>query len=295
MTPDASAPRAARARGATIAGALGVVVAIVLVALAAALHRAYAWSPSRGIGFAAGIATASLIVALAAYVIPKRAVRARLRRRDPAARLVVEKRPSPRSRTRIHLWIHLGIGALLPAVAIAHAGIGLRATPGGALAAALLLAVGFGVLAALCYRAIPRALTRLERRGTLPEDLATERDALEARLFRGVTGKSDRVKAVADLMLVPYASSRLGALALVASGRGLADEARRLRERIDRTLEGRVIEGLDELIAIAIELRALPARRALSWLLRVWPPLHAIAGAAACALLVVHIVIGVLR
>jgi hypothetical protein len=154
-----------------------------------------------------------------------------------------------------------------------------------------------GVAAAICYRAIPRALTRLERRGTLPEDLATERDALEARFYRALTGKNDRVKALVDHVVLPYAKSRTGAVALVASGRGLAGEATRLRERIDRAIEGRAIaaQGLDELIEIAVEMRALPARRVLSKLLRVWPPLHVVAGAAAFALLVVHVAIGLAR
>jgi hypothetical protein len=97
-------------------------------------------------------------------------------------------------------------------------------------------------------------------------------------------------------VLLPYSRSRLGALALVASGRRLADEQRRLRAQIDTTLAGRAaIEGVDELIQIAVELRALPARRLLSRLLRIWPPLHMIAGAMAVALLVVHVVTAVAR
>ena len=284
-------------RAGAIAGSIGVAAAIAMTATGWALHRAYAWSPARGAGFVAGLVAALLVVALAAYVVPKRRVRARMRRRDPALRLVADVRPAPRSRTRRHLAAHLGLGALVPAAALAHAGVQLRAAPGGALAASLAVTVVLGVLAAIAYRIVPRALTRLERRGTLPEDLAGERDTLEARLYRAVSGKNDRVKALVDHVLLPYARARLGAVRLVASGHGLSDEARRVRRRIDAALAGHTIasDGLDELIEIAVELRALPARRLLGRLLRIWPPLHMIAGAMTLALLAVHVVTAVAR
>jgi Fe-S-cluster-containing dehydrogenase component/CRP-like cAMP-binding protein len=343
--PQRSAPRG---NATAIGSAIGVAASIGLSAAGWAAHRAYAWTPNRGAGFAAGIAAAALVVALGAYVLPKRRVRARMKRRDPAKRLTAEASRTPRTRTRAHLIAHLGLGALVPAAALAHAGAHAGASPGDALAAALGATVIVGVLAALAYRLVPRALTRLERRGTLPEDLAAEREALETRLYAAVTGKSDRTKALVDHVIAPYARARLGALALIASGRGLADEERALRTRIANVLAGRSIEssgsagarsdakrrgesiessgsagarsdakrrgesiessgsagarsdakrrgelidGVDELIRIAVELRALPARRALGFALRVWPPLHAIAGAVTVALLVVHVVL----
>ncbi len=305
----AAVPERAVQRGnaTAVASAIGAASAIALTGAGWAAHRALAWTPNRGAGFAAGVAAAALVVALGAYVLPKRRMRAR--RRDPAKRLTAEASRTPRTRTRAHLIAHLGLGALVPAAALAHAGARMGASPGGALAAALAVTVLLGVLAALAYRLVPRALTRLERRGTLPEDLAAEREALETRLYAAVTGKCDRTKALVDHVIAPYARARLGPFALIASGRGLADEERALRTRIDRILAGRAssdakpgassdakrraesFEGLDELLRIAVELRALPARRALSLALRVWPPLHAIAGAVTMALLVVHVVL----
>jgi Fe-S-cluster-containing dehydrogenase component/CRP-like cAMP-binding protein len=281
---------------APVAAPVAAAIAIALTAGGWALHRAFAWSPARGMGLAAGILAALLVVALGAYVVPKRRVRARMRRRDPAARLVpAEARPAPRSRTRRHFMLHLGLGGLVPGLVLAHAGAHLRSGPGDALAGALAITVLFGALAAIMYRLVPRALTRLERRGTLPEDLAGERDALEARLYQAVTGKSDRVKALADRILLPYARAWLGPVRLVGSGRRLAGERDRLRRQIDVVLAGRTPDGAGELIEIAVELRALPARRLLGRMLSIWPPLHAIAGAMTAALLLVHIVTVVLK
>ncbi len=289
----AGSPRSDLAR--SIAAPVATASAIALTAGGWALHRRYAWSPARGVGLAAGIAAALLVVALGAYVMPKRRVRARMRPRDPAARLVAAPvRPAARSRTRRHLVLHLGLGTLVPACALAHAGAHLGSGPGDALAGSLAITVLIGVLAAIMYRLVPRALTRLERRGTLPEDLAGERDALEARLYQAVTGKNDRVKALVDRLLMPYARARLGPARLVGSGRRLADERDRLRREIDGALAGRTPDGTGELIEIAVELRALPARRILGRMLSIWPPLHAISGAMTTAFLAVHVVAAVL-
>jgi Fe-S-cluster-containing dehydrogenase component len=268
--------------------------AIAMTAVAWAIHRARGWTPSRGVGWIAGVVAAAIVVALASYTIPKRRVRARMRVRPASSRLVDDERPPAKSRVKPHLIAHLAIGAALPAAVIAHAGLRMSASPGGALAAALAVAVVFGALAAIAYRVIPRALTRLERTGALPEDLPAERDALEARLYAAITGKSDRVKALADHVVLPYARARLGALALIASRRGLADEQRRLRAHLDRALAGKRIDDSDELIRIAVELRALAARRHLSRALRLSLPLHAVTAAIASALLVVHVVLAVL-
>ena len=57
-------------------------------------------------------------------------------------------------------------------------------------------------------------------------------------------------------------------------------------------LEGRGserLEGLDELIRIVVELRALPARRALTLALRAWLPLHVIGTGILVGLLFLHI------
>jgi len=118
-----------------------------------------------------------------------------------------------------------------------------------------------------------------------------------ARLHREAAGTSDLVKAIADRVLLPYARAPLGGAALAASGRTLAEEEARLTARIDGALEGRGgdrREGLDRLIRTAVELRALPARRALTAALRAWLPIHIVAAAVVLALLFLHVAMAVL-
>src|SRR5690606_34971661 len=142
--------------------------------------------------------------------------------------------------------------------AVAHIGAWPHASIGGALMVALLASSLIGAVGALAYRVLPARLSRLERTAALPEDFAGLRRDLRDRLYSGVTGKSDLVKRIFEKMLVPYLRQPLGWVALMASGRALGEEQRRLRARIDRALEGRGAErlgGLDALIALVVELR----------------------------------------
>jgi len=265
---------------------------LALAGLAIAMQGTGRWIPGRGPGLAAGVAAAILLLALCAYAIPKRFIRPVKRtRRDPA-------RPLPRSKTRPHFIAHLALGLLLPACVLAHAGARLPASPAGALSIAVLIATVIGGLGALAYRLVPRRLTRIERKGALPEDLAAERDLLLARLHRDAAGTSDLVKALADRLLLPYARAPLGGAALALSGRTLGEEEARLVARIDAALEGRGREkrqGLDRLVKTAVELRALPARRAMTAALRGWMPLHIVAAVVTIALLALHVAMAVLR
>ena len=77
-----------------------------------------------------------------------------------------------------------------------------------------------------------------------------------------------------------------------ASGRRLADEERQLRQKVDVVLEGRGgdrLAGLDKIIRVAVEVRALPGRRVLTAALRAWLPAHMVMAAVTVGLLVVHI------
>jgi len=84
-------------------------------------------------------------------------------------------------------------------------------------------------------------------------------------------------------------------VALLASGRTLGDEQRRLRARIERVLGDRggrdnaKLTGLDALVRLAVERRALPLQRALQAALRAWTPLHVALTAIALVLLVLHV------
>ncbi len=275
---------------APVAGA----ASLALAGVAIAMQRTGAWVPGRGPGLAAGIAGGLLLLALAGYSIPKRLVARRMvrrSRRDPA-------RPVPRSRTRPHFLLHIALGLIAPACVLTHAGARLPASPAGALSLAVLAATLLGGLGALAYRFLPRRLTRIERRGALPEDLRGERDLLLARLHREAAGTSDLVKALADRVLLPYARAPLGGAALALSGRTLGDEEARLAARIDAVLEGRGGErrhGLDRLVRTAVELRALPARRSMTAALRGWMPVHIIAAVVTIALLALHVVLAVVH
>jgi Fe-S-cluster-containing dehydrogenase component/CRP-like cAMP-binding protein len=292
-----AAARAPRASWAGVAIAAAAAIALGLGGLGVAMQRAGRWRAGGGPGLALGVLAALVIAGLAAYAIPKRGVRARLRRRDRGARaaIAVEVRPAPRSRTRPHLIAHVALGVIAPALALGHAGLRAPASPAGALVLALALATVAGAFGALAYRAIPRRLTRLERRGALPEDLAAERDALDARLYRALTGADERLKRLAERVLIPYARARLGPIALALSGHTLAEEEARVRARIARALGGRTIDGADALVRLAVELRALPARRALGRAMGAWLPLHVVGAAMTLALLAIHVAGVVLR
>ena len=93
-------------------------------------------------------------------------------------------------------------------------------------------------------------------------------------------------------MLLPYATSPLGPAALLLSGRRLRDEEARLLAMVDAVLEGRGKErlgGLTRLVGTCVEMRALPAQRALTLLLRAVVPAHGALGAIVLVLLVVHV------
>ena len=275
------------ARQAATAGM--VAVAAMVCAAGFALPRAWGWRPGSGAGMVAGVIAGLFVVLLAAYVVPKRFVRVFLRPRDRRERM----RPVARSRTKPYLIAHAGLGSIAPAAALAHAGGAMPATTGGALMLTFGLATVLGIAGVSVYRALPRALTRLERGGALPEDLAGDAGELRARLFREMSGTGDLVKRIADRMLVPYARAPLGWVALVACGRRLGDEERAVRARVDRALEGRGADrlaGLDRIIRVAVEIRALPGRRVLSAALRTWLPAHMVLAAMTVSLLAAHVI-----
>ncbi|WP_437922700.1 cyclic nucleotide-binding domain-containing protein [Sorangium sp. So ce291] len=250
--------------------------------------------PGDGAAWWAGAAAAAGVALLLLYAVPKRGARRvwmRPRRRDGAAE---EADAAPvRSRLRPQLSGHLAIGLVTAGLALAHAPWPRsgRPTLGAALHLAFWATAAAGAFTALAYRLAPRRLARIERTAALPEDFGAARRELLDRFYREVSGRSDLVKKIVEKVLVPYLKSPLGPLALLASGRGLREEERALRARIDAVLEGRGAErlaGLAELIRLAVELRALPAQRALLGALRGGLPAHIITFGVAAALLVLH-------
>ncbi|MDC0743504.1 cyclic nucleotide-binding domain-containing protein [Polyangium mundeleinium] len=271
--------------GGAIAGAAVGVVGMIM-------HARGLFRADAGLGGAAGILAAVGFVLLVLYAVPKRLVRLWMRKRagDEAA----EPRTPVASRVRPQLAIHLALGLVTTGLVFAHAPMHPIApsTAGGALRLVFLASALVGGLSALAYAWIPRRMARIERSAALPEDFAAARRDLVDRLYREVSGKSDLVKKIFDKILVPFAMSSAGPLLLLASGRTLRQEEEVLRARIERVLEGRGKErlaGLDGLVRIVVELRALPAQRLLLRLLRVGLPLHILTFGMAMALLVVHV------
>ncbi|MCH9683942.1 MAG: cyclic nucleotide-binding domain-containing protein, partial [Deltaproteobacteria bacterium] len=287
----------ASVRGAAVVAGLGLGIT------ALRLQHIGAWIPGNGAGLSSGVFAAVGMVALMGYAAPKRIVGLwmRRRRRTSAARTMAadaegqaRRQTSPRSKVRRWLSVHMVLGMLTMAAVLGHAGTRMPADPSGSLALAFWLVSAFGVFGALVYRLVPRRLARLEHRGALPEDLAAERRALLDRLLVQASGRDELVKTIGSRVLVPYARAVFGPWALLLSGRSVAAEQARLRARIDAMRQGRGqgrLAGLDELVRIAVELRALPVRRVLTAGLRGWLPLHIVVSAVALALLGLHVAV----
>jgi Fe-S-cluster-containing dehydrogenase component/CRP-like cAMP-binding protein len=285
---------------------LGAGLALVAMAWAGAgLHEAGRIAPGRGLGLAAGSLAAASFLGLLAYALPKR--RPRWLTRLGLAKRAVKGAPQ-RSRVLPAFRAHLVLGLVATGLVLLHAPppFALRATAGSALLLAFAASALVGALAAIAYRVLPPRLARIERGALLPEDFAGRRRELTDSLFAELRGRSEVLKRVAEKLLLPYATSPLGPLALLASGRRLKDEEARLRARIGALLagpgaaqggEGSASEllanprlaGHEQLVRIAVELRALPAARLCTALLRVGLPLHIVTFCLALALLALHV------
>jgi hypothetical protein len=187
---------------------------------------------------------------------------------------------------------HVAVGTLLAGVTVAHAGLRVPATGAGALLLALLATVVTGALGALVHVFVPPRLARLERKSVLPEELAARGRELDERIFEKLSGRTELVKTLFARVLRPYRRARLGALRLALSGRTLRREEARVRGRVDALLEGRRSErlvGLDDLVKLVVERRAIGAQRILTGALRGWLAVHVAATAAAIVLLVLHV------
>jgi len=250
---------------------------------AAMLALAVARLPAAsGGGLASGIVAGVLVLLLVGYSAIKRSRLARLPWFPRA-------RPSAVA--------HFALGVLAVGVVLAHTA--WRAPPnvaGGALVAFLFASVT-GAVAGLAYAVVPGRLSLVERRARLPEELAPRARELEERTFGALTGRGVASKALYTRVLAPYATSALGGLVLVASGRSLHEEEIRLRARIDTLVEGRSgkLDGLADLVRLVVERRATRAQGLLQGSLRACVPMHLVAVAVALVLIVVHVALVVGR
>jgi Fe-S-cluster-containing dehydrogenase component/CRP-like cAMP-binding protein len=254
-------------------------VTAAAIVSAAAAQVATSWGAAAGLRarWLTGGVAGALVLLLVAYAAVKRG------RRRPTG--------TGRSRTRPYAIAHAAIGIVAVGTVMVHAGTRITPNVAGALLGAFALASATGVFGALAYWLVPRALSRLERTARLPEDLAARGRDLDEGVFVALSGRSDATKGAYARWLAPYARAPLGALALVARGVTLHDEERRLRARILQAGRGpAAMDGLDDLVRLVVERRALRAQRALQMLLRAWVPAHVVAVAVTAALFVVHVV-----
>ncbi len=287
--------------------ALAGVLGIAGVIAGAGLHARGVLRPSEGLGFVSGWLAAALMLVLVGHALPKRAVSLWMRRRDRAAAARARlherepERPLPRSRVRPFYLAHLAIGLWLPALLLAHAGTRVPGSAAGLVQVLAWIVVALGLFGAGAYAVLPRRLAALERRGALPEDLLDEREHLLDRLQRDLSGKSTWLKHVTASTLLPWARQPLGGLISLASGHDLAAAQRGLRARAEalfpRELDDRpqaraaTLAGLDEVIRTCVELRALPARRLATALLRGWLVPHVLVTGALLLGLIAHVLL----
>jgi Fe-S-cluster-containing dehydrogenase component len=207
-------------------------------------------------------------------------------------RLVARLRP-PRGLARGLYVGHLALGVLAVGASLVHTHGAAPGNAAGALALAMALAFATGGFGGVVHAYLPPRLARLERGSVLPEELAGRRRELEERIFAHLSGRSEVVKTLYGRVLRPYRAARLGSVLLAVSGRGLREEEGRLRARAVRLLEGRRserLDGLDGLVRLVVEHRALGALRLLTFALRGWLGVHLAATGVALVLLVVHVV-----
>ncbi len=192
------------------------------------------------------------------------------------------------SRLAIHTSMHLALGAIAVGATLAH--VSLRVAHGltGALCVNMFGALATGLFGALVYAVLPRALSRLESKATLPEDLPDLAISAERDLLRELSGKSEGQKALFAKVLDPYRRARAGWVWLAASGRSLKQE----RVRVGRVVDGifgKRSTSVDGLIRSVVELRAIDARKWLDRALRGWLPVHIAFVVVATMLAVVHV------
>jgi Fe-S-cluster-containing dehydrogenase component len=188
---------------------------------------------------------------------------------------------------------HSLLGLLAAALVLWHTGGRLSHGTQAALALVFWLLAAAGGFGALVYRVVPARLTRLERGSALPEERPRELEALEQRLFSGLSEQNAALKELARRVLLPYAKATWGPSALILSGRTLAEEEAALSARIEQLLGGRTsdrLSGARELVETSVALRALAARRLLERALAAWLPAHLVLSVLFFALLAVHVV-----
>jgi Fe-S-cluster-containing dehydrogenase component/CRP-like cAMP-binding protein len=270
--------RARRARGRSKSGlprrreAWPWVVAASILALALARLPASTREGRLASGAFAGL----MLLALVGY--------AAIKRLRPSVAAAV-------SNARGHAIAHLATGVMTAGAVAWHAGPRIHANLAGGLWLSFIATSVTGGLAAAAYALLPHLLARVERRAHLPEDLPARAKDLGERAFGALSGRSDVTKAAYARWLAPYAGAWLGGLRLILGRRTLRDEERRVRTEIESAIGARVrhLDGIDDLIRLAVERRAVSAQRLLQEALRAVVPVHVVCVAVTAVLLLAHV------
>ncbi len=240
-----------------------------------------------GTGLLGGV----FLALVAGYALPKRFPRLWLRRRGKHA----HKRSASlaRSKLRRYLSVHTAAALTLCGIVALHTQMRIPNNVAGATALTFWLTCVFGLFGFWVYRRLPQMLTRIERRGLLPEDFELERRRLRERLPQRIAELDPAVRGAVQPLIAAYLRSPLVGLALVFSGRSLPEEedklTRELAARIPPSHRG-ADAGTDEVVHCAVAIRAMPVRVWLTRLLRAWLPSHIIGTALVLSLLAIHVV-----
>jgi len=272
--------------GPTLIGVVGIVVGW-------RLHELDLLRASRLAGQAFGVAAALGILMLLAYALPKRIPSLWMRRKrlgivvqDPANDELARSKVRPACRR------HLVFGGVTIALVALHSGLRIPNDLAGATGLAFWVAAVLGIFGAVVYRELPRRLTALERRSVLPEDFATEAVRLREVLARSRSNVPEALAGAIESAIGSYLRERFVGLRLFVVGGSIREEHARVRGRLLAKLGGptaRFPAGGDELVRAVVELKILPARRCLTWLLRAWLPAHIVASCVAIGLVALHV------
>ncbi len=246
--------------------ALAAIAAGALVGVGAALADG---ALSRA---ASGVLLLALVVLLFGYAGVKRVL---VRARGRLSRAFV---------VRPHYVAHVALGTASLGVAFAHA----RAlTP---LGVAFWGSALLGAIAASLAKLVPPRLARIERKALLPEEIAGALEAVDARLYRDLSGRSDLLKGLYGRVLRPFSSSPLVLASICVRGTTQRAMRERLGARIRELVgEDERLAGLDGLLAVTVEHQALRAQRILERVLRGASFAHVVVAAALGVLVALHV------
>jgi Fe-S-cluster-containing dehydrogenase component len=190
-------------------------------------------------------------------------------------------------RVRPHFVAHLAIGLVTTGFVISHVHR-VASNIAGALVLAFAVTALTGIFGAFVYAILPPRLSRLERKGTLPEELAHSGE----ELFRALSGSSELVKAVYAKVLRPYERAFAGGARLLVSNRSLDREEARLAGEVRAILGEKAtperMRPIDDLARTLVDRRAVGSQRIGHALLRAWLVVHLAFTGSSLVLLVLH-------